>query len=243
MQLVCTIAIEPRIFNASAKSPIKLLTFYFKTMRVLICGATGNIGRLTVDKALKTGHEVTAFARSPEKLDDRNNLHKAQGDVMDTDSVTAAMEGQEAVVITFGAPVNWSTLTSVPDLCTAGTLNIMAAMRQRGVKRLICMTGIGAGDSKGHGRFVFDNLILPIMLGRIYVDKNRQEQAIMQSDLNWTIVRPTELTNDRESGEYRVLTDLKGQKATTIPRADVADFLVRQVDSQQYMHQTPLITQ
>lgn len=211
-------------------------------MRVLICGATGNVGRLTVDKALKVGHEVTAFARSPEKLDERENLHKAQGDVMDAASVEAAMEGQEAVVIVFGTPVNWFTLTSVPDLCTTGTLNIMSAMKEHGVKRLVCMTAIGVGDSKGHGRFVFDNLILPIMLGRIYVDKNRQEREVMQSNLDWTIVRPTELTNESESGNYRVLLDLEGKKAKTIPRANVADFLVQQIDSERYLHQTPLIT-
>ncbi|WP_019506199.1 NAD(P)-dependent oxidoreductase [Pleurocapsa sp. PCC 7319] len=211
-------------------------------MRVLICGATGNIGRLTVAKALKSGHEVTAFTRSPQKLDNQNHLHKAQGDVMDVTSIQAAMAEQEAVVITFGAPLNWSTLTSVPDLCTVGTRNIIKAMEQHEVKRLVCMTGIGAGDSKGHGRFIFDNLILPIMLGRIYVDKNRQEQEVMQSDLDWTIVRPTELTDEPESGDYRVLVNLEGKKAKTISRADVADFLVQQIDSDRYLHQTPLIT-
>lgn len=211
-------------------------------MRVLIYGATGNIGRLTVDKALKAGHEVTAFARSPEKLDNRENLHKVQGDVMNAASVETPMKGKEAVLTVFGAPVNWSTLTSVPDLCTVGTRNIISAMKQHGVKRLVCMTGIGAGDSKGHGRFVFDNLILPIMLGRIYVDKNRQEQEVMQSNLDWIIVRPTELTDEAESGNYQVLTDLQGKKADTISRADVADFLVKQIVSDDYLHQTPLIT-
>lgn len=211
-------------------------------MRVLIYGATGNIGRLAVDKALKAGHEVTAFARSPEKLDNRENLHKVQGDVMNAASVETAMGGQEVVLTVFGAPVNWSTLTSVPDLCTVGTRNIISAMKQHGVKRLVCMTGIGAGDSKGHGRFVFDNLILPIMLGRIYVDKNRQEQEVMQSNLDWIIVRPTELTDEAESGNYQVLTDLQGKKADIISRADVADFLVKQIVSDDYLHQTPLIT-
>ena len=211
-------------------------------MRVLVYGATGNIGRRTVDKAISAGHEVTAFARSPDSLEVKENLYKAQGDVMDADSVAAAMANQEAVLATFGAPPNWQNITSVPNLCAVGTRHIIDAMKQHGVKRLICMTGIGAGDSKGHGRFVFDRLILPIMLGRIYVDKNRQEQEVMQSDLDWTIVRPTELTDDPEKGNYRVLTDLEGKKAQTISRADVADFLVKQIESDRYLHQTPLIT-
>lgn len=178
----------------------------------------------------------------PQKLEDREHLHKAKGDVMNADSVAAEMAGQEAVVITFGAPVNWSTLTSVHDLCTQGTINIINAMKQHGVKKLICMTGIGAGDSKGHGRLVFDRLILPLLLGRIYKDKNRQETEVMKSNLDWTIVRPTELTNESETGDYRVLVDLSGKRAKTIARADVADFLVQQIDSDRYLHQTPLIT-
>ena len=211
-------------------------------MRVVIYGATGNIGSQTVDKALQAGHEVTAFTRSPNKLDEREHLYKARGDVMDADSVAAAMPGQEVVVITFGAPLNWSNITSVPDLCTQGTINVIDAMQQHGVKKLVCMTGIGAGDSKGHGRFVFNNIIQPIMLGRIYVDKNRQEQKVMESDRDWTIVRPTELTDEAETGNYKVFTDLKGKKATTIPRADVADFLAQQIESDRYLHQTTLIT-
>lgn len=211
-------------------------------MRVLICGATGNIGRLTTDKALQAGHEVTAFARSPQKLENKEHLYKAQGDVMDADSVNAVMVNQDVVLAVFGAPPNWSNITSVRDLCTVGTRNIMDAMKQYGVKRLVCMTGIGAGNSKGHGRFVFDNLILPVMLGRIYVDKNRQEKEVMESDLDWIIVRPTELTDDAESNDYRVLTNLKDEKAKTIARADVADFLVKQIESDCYLHQTPLIT-
>ena len=107
-------------------------------MRVLICGATGNIGRLTTDKALQAGHEVTAFARSPQKLENKEHLYKAQGDVMDADSVNAVMVNQDVVLAVFGAPPNWSNITSVPDLCTVGTRNIMDAMKQYGVKRYGC---------------------------------------------------------------------------------------------------------
>jgi putative NADH-flavin reductase len=212
-------------------------------MRVLICGATGNIGRLAVDKALKAGHEVTAFARSPEKLNlDQDKLHKAKGNIMDLASVEIAMAGQDVALTVFGAPLNWSTLTKIPNLCTTGTRNIISAMKQHQVKRFICMTGIGAGDSRRHGRFVFDNLILPLLLARIYEDKNSQEKEVMQSDLDWMIVRPAELTDETELGNYRVLTALEGIRAKTIPRADVANFLVEQINSDRYLHQTPLIT-
>lgn len=212
-------------------------------MKVLIFGATGNIGRLTVKEAIAAGHEVTGFARSPEKLEmESENLHKVSGDAMDVDSVDAAMPGHDAVIIVFGVPVNWSTLTSVPDLCTVGTQNIIASMKRHNVQRLICMTGIGAGDSKGHGRFVYNNVIQPLILGRIYTDKNRQEKAVKESNLNWTIVRPSEFTDKPAEGQYKAWTNLEGKKATTISRADVADFLVKQMSSEEFLHKTTLIT-
>ena len=112
---------------------LKVQTIAGKYMRILICGATGNIGRLTVGKALKAGHEVTAFTRnevmplglSLQKLKNKEHLYKAQGDVMDADSVAAAMANQDVVLAVFGAPPNWSNITSVPNLCTVGTRNIL----------------------------------------------------------------------------------------------------------------------
>ena len=213
-------------------------------MRVLIVGATGNIGRLTLDKALKAGHEVTAFARSPEKIAfNHERLYKVKGDVMKAETVEIAMFEQEAVITVFGASLNWSTLISVPNLCTVGIENIIEAMNKHEIKRLVCMTGIGAGDSRGHGRSIFSNFIYPVLLGRIYEDKNRQERKVMASTLDWIIVRPTELTNDPGSGDYQILSDLDGKIAKIISRADVADFLVKQVKSDRHLHQTPLITQ
>ena len=131
----------------------------------------------------------------------------------------------------------------MPDLCTTGTRYIIEAMKKHGVRRLVCMTGIGAGDSRRHGRFVYRNVILPLLLGRIYRDKDRQEQEVMTSNLDWIIVRPAGLTDEPGSGNYRVLTNLEGQFVRTISRIDVADFLVKQIDGNDYLHQTPLITQ
>ncbi len=115
-------------------------------------------------------------------------------------------------------------------------------MEHHSVKRLICITGLGAGDSKGHGGLLYDKLILPLILRRIYNDKDRQEAAIRQSNLDWTIVRPAVLTNDPAKGNYRVLTDLTGFTAGKISRADVAAFVLRQLTEERYLHQTPLIS-
>jgi len=115
-------------------------------------------------------------------------------------------------------------------------------MQHHNVKRLVCITGIGAGNSKGHGGFLYNKLILPLVLKRIYDDKDRQEAEIRSSNLDWIIVRPGFLTNEPAKGSYRVLTDLTGVTAAQISRADVAAFVLQQLTDDRYLHQTPLIS-
>ena len=102
--------------------------------------------------------------------------------------------------------------------------------------------GIGAGDSRNHGGFFYDKLVLPLLLERIYEDKDRQEAVIKASDVDWVIVRPGFLTNGGFTGEYRVLTDLDGVQARRISRSDVAHFILEQLRSPKYLKQTPLLT-
>ena len=115
-------------------------------------------------------------------------------------------------------------------------------MRQAGVSRLICITGIGAGNSKGHGGFLFDGIIQPLILRNVYADKNRQEAIVTESGLDWTIVRPVVLNNKSRRGNVRVLTDLAGFSGGTIARADVAAFVVDQLDDRSMVGKTPLIS-
>jgi uncharacterized protein YbjT (DUF2867 family) len=115
-------------------------------------------------------------------------------------------------------------------------------MKTRGVARLVCITGIGAGDSRGHGGLLYDLLLRPLVLGTVYADKDRQEAIIRESDLEWVIVRPSLLKDGPGRGSYRVLTDLNGFHGGSIARADVADFVVRQISNPTYRNQTPLVT-
>ena len=87
------------------------------------------------------------------------------------------------------------------------------------------ITGVGAGDSRGHGGFFYDRIILPLVLKRIYEDKDRQERLLRASEANWTIIRPGVLTNGARTGEYRVLTELVGVTLGHISREDVAHFM------------------
>jgi hypothetical protein len=114
-------------------------------------------------------------------------------------------------------------------------------MEKKKIDRLIAVTGIGAGDSKGVGGFLYAQLFQPIFLGTIYEDKDREEAIIRESGLAWTIVRPGYLTRFPAKGHYRVLTEPREWEGGFITRGDVADFLVKQIDDNSQIHKTPLL--
>lgn len=207
-------------------------------MRILVIGATGPTGQQIVEQGLAQGHEVTALVRNPDKFEiQHNSLQIVKGDILDPASLDAVQQ-QDAVISSLGTKK--ISLESV-TLLSEGTKKLLQAMEHHSVKRLICITGLGAGDSKGHGGLLYDKLILPLILKRIYDDKDRQEAEIRQSNLDWVIVRPGILTNDPAKGNYQVLTDLTGVTAGKISRADVAAFVLQQLTSDRYLNQTPLI--
>ncbi len=209
-------------------------------MKVLIIGATGPTGQQLVQQALTQGHEVTALVRNPDKFEmQHDRLRAVKGDVLDSESFETAVQQQQAVISSLGTKkISLEPVT----LFSEGTKNLLQAMNHHAVRRLICITGIGAGDSKGHGGFLYDKLILPLVLKRIYDDKDRQEAEIRQSNLDWVIVRPGLLTNEPAKGNYRVLTDLTGVTAGKISRADVATFALQQLTDDRYLRQTPLLS-
>lgn len=208
-------------------------------MNILIVGATRGIGRQLVEQALASGNTVTALARNPERLAAQHErLRKAKGDVLDSGSVSAVMAGQHAVCCTIGVKTPWEQA----GVFSEGMRQLLDAMKKSGVRRLICVTGVGAGDSRGHGGFLYDRIFFPLLLKAVYADKDRQESLIKASDLDWTIVRPGFLTNGPLTGNYRALTDLTGVTAGRISRADVAHFMLNELQSKRYLRQTPLLT-
>lgn len=115
-------------------------------------------------------------------------------------------------------------------------------MKHEQVSRLVCITGIGAGDSAGHGGFLFDNLLLPLVLRRVYADKNRQEAIVRDSGLDWVLVRPSVLNDKPARNAIRALTDLSSFHGGTISRVDVASFVLNQLRSDTWLHRAPLIS-
>src|SRR5262245_36733067 len=191
-------------------------------MRIMIVGATGGTGRDLVQQALERGHEVTAFVRNPAKLGIvHERLRVARGDVMDHPSVEAAMSGQDAVVCSLGHK-RW---LGPSRILSGGTGNLVRAMERHGVRRLVCVTALGIGDSFGRMGLYYTLFVTPIILPFYFWDKVRQERIVRASDLDWTIVRPGALTNGKKRGRVRAARKLGNWIWTVrISRADVADF-------------------
>lgn len=211
-------------------------------MNILVIGATGGTGQAIVREALAKGHTVSALVRSREKaapLLPGANLE--EGDARDPAAMGRAMKGCKAVISALGS--RKISLFKEVTVMSEATKTLVNAMKKQRVSRLVCITGLGAGDSAGHGGFVYDRLIKPIVLRTIYEDKDRQEEVIKNSRLDWVIVRPTVLKDKPATGHIRATTDLTGIYGGQISRADVAAFVVAQINSQDWLRKTPLITE
>jgi putative NADH-flavin reductase len=209
---------------------------------VLIIGASRGIGLETVRVALRAGHSVRALARSAASIPIEDaRLEKLSGDALDSETIRIALEGIDAVVQTLGVDTSFRAIFERTTLFSRSTRILVDAMKAAGVKRLIAVTGLGAGDSRGHGGLLYDAVLFPLLLKRVYEDKDVQEWIIRSSGLDWTIVRPGLLTSGPTTGRYRILTVPQEWRFGVISRADVADFLVRQVDDRALIGTTPLI--
>jgi putative NADH-flavin reductase len=196
-------------------------------MNLLIIGSTGGTGKELVRQALDQGHQVTAFARKPQKISLAHpNLKVVQGDVLDYASVESAVGGQDVVLCALGHK-RWVIKSSI---LSEGTQNILRAMRQHNVRRLICETSLGVGDSVGRLGLQYTLFLIPLLLFFYFRDKGRQERYIKESDREWVIVRPGVLTNGRMRGRYRHGQTVGNYLWTVrISRADVANFMLKQV--------------
>lgn len=207
-------------------------------MRVLILGATGTVGREVLAQALALGYGVRTLVRDPAKIAVRHrNLEVMAGDALNAGDVDRAVEGQEAVVYCLGERVLGKETTLFSDT----TRILVGAMEKHGVKRLVALTGIGAGDSKGHGGWLYDWIIYPLFTKKIYQDKDRQEELIRGSSLDWTIMRAACFTDGPKGGKLRATDQLEGVTIASITRADTAAFLLEQLGSKQWWRRSPLV--
>jgi len=201
-------------------------------MRIIVFGASGRTGRKIVEQGIERGHHVTAFVRNPEKLKlASDRIIIAKGDVMDATSVDAAVKDHDAILIAIGH----QRYLGPSKILSEGTRNILRAAQEHRVRRIVCETSLGVGDSIGRLGLYYTLFVIPVILPFYWTDKGRQEKVLRGSNLDWVIVRPGQLTNGRKRGTYK-----HGPKvgnylwSVAISRADVADFMLNQLGETPY---------
>lgn len=211
-------------------------------MNILIMGARSGIGLAAVRAALAQGHTVRAFSRAADRIDiDDPRLEKRPGDACKTDDVASALDSIDTVIQTLGIAAGPERIFKPVRLFSTATRVLLPEMERANVRRLITVTGFGAGDSAGRIGLV-QSVPFRLLLGHAYDDKSIQERLIRDSGLDWTIARPVILTNGPATGNFHVLADPETWRWGVISRADVGDFLVAQIEDRQYIGEAVVLT-
>lgn len=212
-------------------------------MKVVILGATGFSGKSILDKALSMGHQVTVLVRDPSKLVGRHeNLTIIPGDVLDRNKLAAALEKQDGVIqcLGVGGKGDGKPTTFISD----ATKLIVEEMERHNVHRFIAMSNVGAGNSISFVPAFFSKWIVPYFMKWLQViidDKNRMEPIIMNSRLDWTIVRCPNIVEKKAKGNCNATLDGKGLKLS-VTLSDLAEFMVGQLTDKTYSRQAPSVS-
>ncbi len=207
-------------------------------MNLVIFGASGRTGRRLIEQALEQGHSVTAFARTPGKIQARHErLHILQGDIHDPQAVEQAVAGQDVVLCALGRNRGEPT-----GLLAEGTRNILQAMEKHAVRRIICVSAAGfMGERAGFliGKILF--WYFGRYLTKLFETMKLQYQELEKSSLEWIAVRPILLDEGPRKGKYRLALEGIPHKGYRINTGDVADFMLKQLQSREYLRKAPAI--
>jgi putative NADH-flavin reductase len=187
-------------------------------VKLLVLGSSGTIGREIVGQAVARGHGVTAQGRSAAPGSLPASVAVVQANPHDQAALAAALIGQDAVIYALGFRGRGEVF-----FFSETTKALIAAMQASGPRRLIAVTGVGAGDTKGHGGFFYDRLIYPLFTKNLYADKDRQETLIRASSLDWTILRPAPFKSKSGHEPFHILTAVApGTRLSSVTSAEVA---------------------
>ena len=206
-------------------------------MKLIVFGASRGVGRSLTELALADGHHVTAVVRNPSMVELNESLEVVAGDVTDADSVRRSLPGHEVAFCTVGADKR-----GVTTLYSTAARNIASAMDDQGVRRLVFLSNFGVLGEKGSGaRTAVVTFMAKLTLRPVLEDHRRALDELRTHDFEWIAVRPMMLTDGARTGEYRVAVDGLPKGGARISRADVADFMLKQVTSSEYVHRVPAI--
>ncbi len=220
-------------------------------MKVVVFGATGKAGRAVAMTLLAAGHQVTAFGRNPADIPEYEGIFPIVGDALNVADVASAVAGQDAVVVSLGDSLNPVVLKlgaklgvkrNTPlNICEVGTANVIAEMATASVRRLICITSYGVGDTRDRLSLVFKLWFRALQLGEQLADKERQEKLVKASGLDWTLIQPVGLTDGAATGRW--LTSSAGdRRKRTISRSDLAAFLAEVLANGRYVRETVVLS-
>jgi putative NADH-flavin reductase len=212
------------------------------TMHITIFGANGPTGRLVTGQALDAGHHVVAATRHPDGFPIQHpDLAVAAVDVYDRAAVAEAVRGSDAVLSTLGVPYSRQPIT----VYSAGVANVVAAMGDHGVKRLVAVSS-SATEPHIHvdGGFLLNRVLQPLIVATIgktmYADMLRMEQLLRESDLDWTVLRPSGLFDYSEPTAYRLDEDQAPGVYTA--RVDLAASMLDQLTDDRYVRKIAAVT-
>jgi len=205
-------------------------------MKLIIFGASRGVGRSLTELALAQGHQVTAVVRNPSSLNLNNSLlNIISGDVTNASLVRQSLRGHDMVFCTLGADRRGAT-----TLYSAAARNITQAMNTEGVRRLMFLSNYGVlGEKASSFRTASLILMAKLLLRGSLQDHRRALDEIQKYNWEWMAVRPMGLTDGERTGQYRISLEGLPEGGTRIARADVADFMLKQVSSDQYVHKIP----
>ena len=206
--------------------------------RVLVLGASGGVGRELLSQGLALGLTISAQTRDATKLREfAEHVRVIEAHPLDHVAIDKATEGQDAVIFALGVDGLGHT-----TLLSQATELLIAAMHRARVRRLIAITGIGVGETRGHGGFLYDWVIFPLFTRKRYADKERQETMIEASGLDWTIVRPAPFSDKQPHSPLEVHTEVGPETSLRrITRTEVAKFVLDQLRSNEYVRRKPFI--
>jgi nucleoside-diphosphate-sugar epimerase len=212
------------------------------TMRIVVFGANGVTGRLLTEQALAAGHHVAAVTRRPAGFPiTHERVSVVEADVHDAPAVSRAVEGADVVLSALGVPFTRKPITVYSD----GIRNVAAAMSQHGIKRLVVVSSSATGPHHhADGGFLMNRVLQPLIIATIgkttYADMRRMEALLRDSDLEWTIMRPSGLFDTPGVTRYELHEDQAPGIFTS--RADLAASLLEQATDVRFIRKTVAVT-
>ncbi len=208
-------------------------------MKITVFGATGNCGGHFLEHAAQRGHALVAVVRQPSF--EKAGIDVRVGDVLDAAFVQSALVGADAVMCGLGMRYAhpWATRRSPDDFMQRAVSHIATGMKASGVGRISMISAAGVGDSRSRLNWPMRVMLQISNVGVAYRDLQEAEATLAATDLDWQAVRPTTLTDRPATGAVKRVE--RYTITATIPREDVAGFMLGELESDDFCHRTPII--